>query len=240
MNTFARIARLVLLTLVLTLISSLAVLACNPALATVCQRFERADAVFVGTLTKTERKDEGHFTTLYATFTVHETYKGTVGPVETIKFGTGDCDPTIDKIGEKYFVYKEPLKRPSPVANYTHVLNKSDGDLEFAKHIDVKEPVFRIGGFLSGLPKADLPKTRIVVNDGRKNKNISIDRDGWFEYLTRRSGTYRVTILLPITANIGWEELNSFSDIVEGTSFKYETTFRPNGCDVRQINISPK
>ena len=235
-----RIAPLVLFASVMVLISAGDTYACNPALATVCQRYERAEAVFIGTLTKTERKDEGHFTTLYATFTVHETYKGTVGPVEIIKFGTGDCDPTIDKVGDKYFVYKEPLRRPSSVANYTHVLGKSDGDLAFAKQVNPKKPVFGISGVLSGLAKANLPKTRVVINDGRKNKNIGINRDGWFEYVTRRPGTYKITVHLPIRANIGWEELNTFSDIVEGTSFTYETTFRPNGCDARQINISPK
>ena len=175
-----RTVRIAFLVLVLTLSGSFATLACHPAPATVCQRFERADAVFVGTLTKAERKDEGSYITLYATFTVLETYKGNVGASETIKFGTGDCDPTFDKIGERYFVFKEPMRRPSLVANYTHVLGNPDIDLAFAKQVNPKKPVFRISGFLSGLPKADFPRTRIMINDGRKNKSISIDRNGWF------------------------------------------------------------
>jgi len=232
--------RFVFLAFALTLSCSMAAFACNPALAAVCQRCERAEAVFVGTLTKAERKSEGSFTVLYATFTVKESYKGSIQRVEIIKFGTGECDPAVDKVGETYFVYKEPYRRILRVANYTHLLGQSVNDLAFAKQINSRKPIFRISGFLSGLAKADLPKARIVINDGRRNKNVSLDRDGWYKYATRRPGAYKITVLLPIEANIGWEQLGVYSDFVEGTSFTYETAFRPNGCDERQINISPK
>jgi len=238
--TGIRVLRITVWTSLLVLSSSIVSYACNPALATVCQRFERAEAVFVGTLTKAELRDEGSFTPVYATFSVREVYKGTVGSVETVKFGTGDCDPKVDQIGKIYFVYKEPYSRIVFVANYTHVLTKGDSDLEFAKRVNTKRPVFRISAFLVGLEKADRRKTQIFITNGRTRKRVPIDGDGWFEYITSRPGNYNVTILLPKTASIGWEQLKAFSDIVDGKSFTYEVNYSANGCDVRQINISPK
>jgi len=217
--------------------SSFAVFACNPATLTVCQRFERAEAVFVGILTKAERKSESKFVN-HATFTVLEIYKGTVGSVEAIQFGTGDCDPKVDEIGATYFVYKEPYNRFSFVANYTRLLATAGDDLRFAKQVDPKNPVFRISALILGLEVADLRKTRVLISNGRLKKWVPISPDGRFEFSTRRPGIYKVKIFLPRAAKVQWEQLNTFSEMPDGASFSYEVTHRSNGCDSRKIRVS--
>jgi hypothetical protein len=187
-----------------------------------------------------ERRDERNLIALYATFKVKQTFKGVVGTIETVKFGTGDCDPKIDKIGGVYFVYREPYERNAHVANYTHLLTNSDDDLAFAKRVDPKHSVFRISGLLSGLSNTDLDRARVYVNDGRTKKPIRIRRNGWYEHMVKREGSYKVTIILPIAAAMIWEQLHEYSAPAEGKSITYEVEFRPNGCDMRQLNVSPK
>jgi len=239
-NNLSRSLQYIFAAIAISLCYPIAAFACNPALATVCQRYERAEAIFVGRLTKTELKDETNLLALYATFEVKETFKGVVGKVETVKFGAGDCDPKIDKVGEMYFVYKEQYTRVARVANYTDLLTNSASDLAFAKGVDPKHPVFRVGGVLAGLSKTDLHKVGIYVSDGHRKKSVRLNGEGWFEYVGKKKGLYIITVNLPVAATMYWERLNESSDITEGRSMTYEVEFRPNGCDIRQFNISPK
>lgn len=228
--------RVVLKAILLVMLAVPCVFACNPYGPRVCEAFSRADAVFIGTLTKVEDIPTSSSSAVFAHFTVERVFKGKVENVELIKFGSGDCDPKLTDIGEKYFVYKMEYEHIPMFGNRTAKLNESPYDLKYAKSVSWEKPMFEISGRLSGYDKAVLAKAVVTVEMGSFKQVLSIEKDSSYSLTISQPGTYEIKIALPIEKRGSVNHQQSFMEF-NGRTVQYSVDFKPNGCDYREIEM---
>lgn len=210
--------------------------ACDPYGPTVCEAFSRANAVFIGTLTKLDVIPTSPTAPVLAHFTVQRVFKGKVEKEEIIKFGSGDCDPKLTNVGEKYFVYKTDYEPVPMFGNRTAKLNDSAPELEYAESLSWEQPRFEISGNLSGYDKEVLDKAVVTVKAGNFKKVLNVKRDRSYSFTIRQPGIYTIKILLPVEKR-GWvKHENSFMEF-NGKSIEYSVDFKPNECDHREIEM---
>jgi hypothetical protein len=220
---------------ILALFSGLNACTCESPLA--CQAFGLADKVFVGKLVKLTTKTIADLDFLSAVFEVGETYKGKTSRTETVEFAAGGCEPLL-KLAETYFVYKEPAARIPFVCNRTLNLKEAKDDLAFARGVSKGHPIFTLGGWIQGLSKSELAKTKIRLDNGRRKQFLRVSESGRYETVLRQRADYTITVDLPSSAN-GWlKVLEEGQTELDGTQIRYSTKFRPNDCDFRVIQIS--
>lgn len=223
--------------LILAFLAPAVVFGCNPAVPTICQAYNRAEAVFIGTLQKVEEVREPDKPWMIdAHFLVVRTFKGPTKKIEVVRFGAGDCDPEIKKIGGDYFVYKEP---PSyQIANRTHEVSRFMQDLEYAETRAKQPPTISIQGFIDDLTETQLAKTSVVITapDGRSHI-LSLGNRGTYSFAAGQAGEYTVRISLP--SKVLWHSviLNTYSPAVESDVVDYKIQLRPGECDFRTIKF---
>jgi hypothetical protein len=232
---------------VFILLTETAAFCCNPAVPIVCQAYARAEAVFVGTLLGVERVDYPK-DRIEAKFAVTKIYKGNPEKVEVIRFiGRDNCGPNISKVGERYFVYKEPLS--GGVANLTAEYCPTMRDVKYAEDIARQRfPTYSIGGQLYGLTKEELAKVKITITDG--SGGVSELRPNYvgssaggrtvatYEFIAKKMGDYIVRIALPVKTGVLTSILNTILPAGDPTStIEYTVTFRANECDYREIEL---
>jgi hypothetical protein len=223
-------------TLLLVCIAASCAIACNPYVPRVCEAFSRADSVFIGTLTKVEDIPTSRTSAVLAHFAVERVFKGKVDKEEVIKFGSGDCDPKLTDIGEKYFVYKMGYDNIPMFGNPTAKLNESSYDLKYADSVNWLKPVYEISGRLTGYDKAVLAKAVVTVEMGSFKQVLNVDKDNSYSVTVKQAGTYEIQITLPIEKR-GWVNHQNSSMEFYGKTVEYSVDFKPNECDYREIEM---
>ena len=228
----------ILLILGIILINRLPAFACKCELPTTCQAFSRAESVFVGTLIDVEVDKKPFIPIAQARFEVEKPLKGTKGKIEVVQFELSDCFQIPLKIGEKYFVYKDPPNALNIFCNRTSLLANSSTELKYANSLSQKHPVFTIGGFINNLPKEKLKDTKVIVTTARNSYGVPIDSEGFFDFTARKPAIYTVKIVLPFEAATMVKNLENYTQFVGGT-IEYSPQYRANACDYREFQVGP-
>ena len=134
-------------------------------------------------------------------------------------------------------MFKENYHPVPMIANLTAKLSDSAAAVRYAKHLSKSNPVFRIGGFIFGLEPDELRKVKVIIKRGSSHRLLSIGNNRVFNFATSKNAEYEVTILLPFKAPIFVKLLNEYRPLVDGNSVTYQTRFRPNECDFREIKV---
>jgi hypothetical protein len=221
---------------VMVLILVMQASACNPVETTICQAYSRSDAVFVGRLLKMDEVPGSSIPRIEAQFSVKRIFKGTPKPVETVRFIAGDCGTRLPAIGAEYFVYEDPKDRDWFIANRTTSLRTATEDVRYAEGLSEKKPVFTVGGWIAGLSESELKKVILSVQEGNKTRRVSIDKVGFFEFVSHKNIAYKVNVLVPYSATFTTTNLGAVFQSY-GNLLTYTIQFRPNECDWREIEV---
>lgn len=216
------------------------VFGCEPAVPTICQAYSRAEAVFVGKLIKIEKvKSNRAMTEIVTTFEVEKVFKGNLQKIEELVFRQAGCDLEINKIDEKYFVYKEQYRYVSNVANRTSLLASAVADIQYATQIEKNDRAFSIQGFVSRLTSEKLRESYIEIENNGKIVRRNFGKRGEFEYLTTDSGTFKVKLVLDTRASLFVRVLGETSNFYETlrTPIEYSVEYKPGTCDYRVVEV---
>ena len=223
-------------TILFVLMLASGALACHPYGPRICEAFSRADAVFIGTLTKVEDIPTSTTSAVFAHFSVERVFKGKVENVEVIKFGSSDCDSKLTEIGQAYFVYKMEYENIPRFGNRTAKLSESDLDLKYAKAVSWRDPVYEISGRLSGYDKKVLANAVLTVEIGGMKRVVNVEKDNSYSLKVKQPGNYVIKIMLPVEKHGSIGHQNSFMEF-NGKSVEYSVDFKPNECDYREIEM---
>lgn len=222
---------------------------CREMFTPVCASYQRASAVFIGTLREIgERQKTSHETPHH--FRVEKGFKGVTSREEVIDMVMGDCyDAGLYKIEEKYLIYAHrnretgrlflmPCARVVPLA-------KADADLGYIDNLMQKKVSQSISGLLDGLSKDDLKAVRISLIGEQLNvepsSNVTesvVVGKSWGHYSADlpKIGTYRVRLTLPFKVKV-----YSGDPVMEAkssqTTLEYTVTLSENQCDYREIYL---
>jgi hypothetical protein len=169
---------------------------------------------------------------------VEKVFKGSVKDIETISVRRSDCDPEFTKMGEKYFVYKDP-DRYSNVLNLSSPLDLAKADLEYAETVSKRrKPTFTISGLVSELNPDQIRRSYVEFETGGIKRRVWLGKNGTFKYDTTEQGTYTVRAVIAFDGKIVAKTIGDFGEVYFGPqkgSVVYSLEFKPNGCDYREI-----
>ena len=212
-------------------------IACSCKIPPPCIAYSHAAAVFTGKLQRLVSDKE----IIYAHFEVERVFKGTVKNIEAVGFLSGGCEKSL-QVGGKYFVYKEDANYPG-MCNRTHLLWEKDSDFIYASGLSEKNPVFTISGTIDGLSESETKEAQVFIEESKNRYEALIDKDGSFTFKAAKKGTYYVKILLPFDAAAQVTSGNLIYNVKQTRSenrtiIEYETDFKSNGCDSREIEFN--
>lgn len=198
--------------LLLGLVNSGFACVCRGAEEPPCVAYQRADAVFIGTVAKFTAVDHGQtrLTELLVRFSVEEPFKGVaVGELEVATATGSDCDLEF-KIGEQYLVYAYQVSQPKRLT--TGVCTRTKERSIAKEDIDEIHELAKSGHRTwligtDGKPSSLLAGAEVIV-EGQGKRSVSlVNKRGDFRIELPGAGTYRVTIIAPV----GVELINHFA-----------------------------
>lgn len=179
-----------------------------------CQEYWRADAIFVGTVTSSERTSRvpAQFGTgRRVTFTVASGFKGTAGDTAIVNtgLGGGDCGYPF-KIGESYVVYaslRADGTLTTGICSRTALLSKAAEDVAYATALaDGTATEGGVAGRVRFNPRTmeqdsvrakPMAGTTVVVTGPEGTRRLTTDPDGRFAATGLQPGRYSVRLDLP-------------------------------------------
>ncbi len=211
MNGFAAIIAAPLL-----LSTPQAVVDCTCPAPPPCQKYWMADAVFTGLVIDVTSRYEDKQHRTYTTIVVERSFRGGSGLV-VLRADEYSCKPPFI-VGQRYLVYASRrgdgwLSSGQCAGN--KLLSEANADLDFAEHLPPPGSGGRIYG---GVTRAErygtytpydptrndqLPGVTVTVRDSvGVVTDLPLDRDGHFEAVGLKEGTYAVTVAAPSSMKV--------------------------------------
>lgn len=234
------VSKFVLLILFVTLVQSVEIFAamCQCAAVSVCQAYSRADEVFIGKATGVRIEQSSFIPEIVVDFKVEKRFKGDSETVERVRFKRGECFQLNFVVGEQYFVYKNRTLDRSLICNRTSTVALSKTEIQHAESLSQSDPQYTIAGMISGVPKEDFKRIKLVVENENKSTAVRLNNDGFFSFSTKSSSSlFTVKLLLPYEATIFMRDLEVIYSS-SGSVIEYKAELRPNECNFREISLS--
>ena len=200
-----------------------------------CAQYGSADVVFVGSVSRIS--SSGQDWRKRIDFSVQRTVKGLSGSTVQLVNSAGSCDYSFAE-SKTYLVYAYRNSERNEL--YTHYctrtteLSNAAADLAFLDRLSEKRQSSQILGVLADGDKRLTQASIVASGVGRKYRTTT-DKDGWFILNVPRPGRYRVSIRLPLYADVvGTDiELGKISNRVRTPTsiiIDYEVIAEPNSC----------
>lgn len=217
------------------------ILACDCKVTEICSAYSRAEKVFVGKVKKVEYSN-----IVKVHFSVIKTYKGKTQKTEIVGFKDGGCLSIKFIEGREYFVYQDN-SNSKKLCNRTTDLSSAKKEVEYAQSLSKTRLSYSIKGFISTggeVSQDELKNTQIFISYGKTKKRVEIDKDGFFNYVVRKRGVYKVSILFPFPTEVVIENNGKvFENYIKtvnpnlSTLIIYNLQFQPNECDFRTVGV---
>lgn len=213
----------------------------------VCAAYWRADAVFVGQLTKITpvvKQSDDELPTVLLHFIVEQPFRGVTSAqvdVATL-FGTS-CDMKFDK-GERYLIYAslgtDNRSLFAGPCSRTTTFDDASEDLNYLRAVTQQGAQESISGRLA-LNKYDpLSGLKVTVQRGDQTLETTTDKQGQFDVTLPSPGTYTVRAFVPFAAAVlaykgDPETREKATDAL--TTLEYELKIEKNHCDHRELDL---
>ncbi len=166
-----------------------------------CANFSKADAVFVGTVTKVLDDNTVGLGVRKVHFSIKQSFRGVQGTEVELRNGITSCEMTFDK-GKTYFVYAygDATKGfGTHLCSGTQEITDATEDLKYAENhangVVEQSVVGRI------LEREDVRKpvagVKVIVSGKGKSYSAFTDKTGSFKIVVGEPGKYKVRLFLP-------------------------------------------
>lgn len=213
----------------------------------VCAAYWRADAVFVGELTRITppaKQSKNELPTALLHFIVEQPFRGVTGAqVDVATLSGTSCDMKFDK-GQRYLIYAslDPDTKRLFAGPCTRTTTFDDAaeDLNYLRTVTQQGAQESISGRLVRDKYDPLSGLKVTVQRGDQTIETTTDKQGRFDVSLPGPGNYTVRAFVPFAAGVlayvgDPETREKATDTL--TTLEYELKIEKNHCDHRELNL---
>lgn len=213
-----------------------------------CERVNRADAIFVGTVKSVPNPNDmpGGMEESVIRFDVEQVFKGTLEKTVDVGyiFGTS-CSWAKFEMGERWIVYgfrnRTTGRLSIPFCTWSSQYTESDEDVAFLNDFKQGKTTESVRGkVLNAYDGGVVTGSSVIVTLGNAKLTTTCNDEGSWQLAVPGPGKYKVNISLPFSAVLMSYDpefaVNVISVDERKSVFEYETVVEKGLCNYRQLN----